>query len=156
MYISENTYSQIEKIIDDAHNVSYDEKDFKSKYFQLANKLCGLDILQQHQISFNELELGNVIIENDILTCIYEGKICKYKMEKRHAENGELVYILNATKSTPFHSGYIGKCYRVTKQITEEEKEWIHDSVVIGYDDREETPGWCLYDDQYVVLVSAT
>lgn len=154
MQISENTYKEIEKIIDEICELNPEEKNFKDKYFRLSNAICGLSILQQHQISFNEIELGNVIIDNDILTCILDNKIQKFRMEKRHANRGELVYIVNAIETEPFHPEYIGKCYKVTKQITEEESEWIQNCVVIGYDDKEETPGWCLYDDQYVVLVS--
>lgn len=153
MQITENTYLEIENLIDEVCDINPEEKDFKNKYFRLANKLCGIKILQQHQISFNEIELGNVIIENNILTCILDKKIQKFKMEKRHAEIGELAYIVKANGTQPFHKEYIGKCYKVTNQITQEEAEWVQDCVVVGYDDKKETPGWCLYDDQYIVLV---
>lgn len=63
------------------------------------------------------------------------------------------LYIVETTETTPFHSEYLGKCYRVTKQVTVEESQWIKNCVVIGYDEKEETPGWCLYDSQYVTLV---
>lgn len=46
-------------------------------------------------------------------------------MEKRHTENGELIYIVNATETYPFNPNYIGKCYKVTKQIQEEEKRMV-------------------------------
>lgn len=41
----------------------------------------------------NECDLGNIIIENDILTCIYNNKLHKYKIIKKEAKINDLILI---------------------------------------------------------------
>lgn len=152
--ITEEDYNELMDILDgyvqkldELPLVSDEYKDLKR---ELDNKFCGINMLQEHQIVHGELEIGNVIIHNDVLTCIYDNAIHKYKMLHRKANNGELVYIINASDTCPFNKRYIGRCFRVDSQPTEEELEWIQDFVSIHIDGLD--VGWCLYDDQYVVL----
>lgn len=126
---------------------SEEYKDFKRK---LDNRFCSINMTTEHQIIHSELNIGNVIIEDEILTCIYNEAIHKYKMLHRKAMNGELVYIIAATDSCPFNKRYIGRCFRVDKQPDQEMLEWVHDYVGINIEGLD--VGWCLDDDQYVVL----
>lgn len=125
-------------------------EEYKDLKYELDNKFCGINMLQEHDIVHGELEIGNVIIEGDILTCIHDNAIHKYKMLHRKANNGELVYITNATDFCPFNKRYIGRCFCVDAQPTKEELEWVKDFVGINLEGLD--TGWCLYDDQYVVL----
>lgn len=152
--ITEDDYNELMDILDGyvqkLSELSFGSKEYMDLKWELDNKFCGINMLQEHQIIHAELEIGNVFINNDILTCIYDNAIHKYKMLHRKANNGELVYITNATDTCPFSKRYIGRCFKVDSQPTEEELEWVKDFVSIHIEGLD--VGWCLYDDQYVVL----
>jgi hypothetical protein len=124
-------------------------EEYKDKKWELDNKFCGLTIWGEEQIINAELRIGNTYICDNILTCIYNNEIHKYKMISRPAQNRDLAYIISATEYTPFNLKYIGRCFIVDRHV--ENDEWVVNHVVVdlglGY-----KCGWCLYDDQYVVL----
>lgn len=148
LVLTDKEFSEIEKIIDgyviglnslDKQTVEYDNL----KHL-LDDKICGLNIFQENQLRKAEFNLGNVIIEEDILTCIYENTLHKFRMVKRKANSGEYAYMLNATDEDPFNKRYIGRCFKVGSHLTEEKQEFIEEGVVIDE--------CILYDSQYVVL----
>lgn len=124
--------------------------DYEWLKYELDNKFCGLEILREKDMLHAELNIGNVMIENNILTCIYDNNIHKFNMVKRKAKNGEYAYIVEATDCTPFNKKYIGRCFTVHSQPTKEELEWMSDHVGVHLEGL--YTGWCLYDCQYVVL----
>ena len=152
--ITEKDYNEILDILD-GYVQKLDElpigsEEYKDLKYELDNKFYGINMLQEHDIVHGELEIGNVIIKDDIITCIHDNAIHKYKMLHRKAKNGELAYIVNATDNCPFNTRYIGRCFRVDKQPTADELKWVKDFVSINLEGLD--VGWCLYDDQYVVL----
>lgn len=154
LVLTDKECDELEKIIDgyvvglnslNKHSVEYDNlKEL------LDNKLCGLDFLEERKICRSEINLGNVIIKDDMLTCIFDNVLHKFRMVNRKAANGEYAYILKATECVPFDNKYIGRCFRVGRQPTEIELEWVNNHVCIIENDSDYS--WCLYDDQYVVL----
>lgn len=152
--ITEEDYNVLMDILDGyvqkLDELPIDSEAYKDLKYELDNKFCGINMLQEHDIVHGELEIGNVIIEDDVLTCIHDNAIHKYKMLHRKANNGELAYITNATDGCPFNKRYIGRCFRVDAQPTKEELEWVKDFVGINLEGLD--TGWCLYDSQYVVL----
>lgn len=111
----------------------------------LDNDFCSLDVFEESKIINSELYIGNTFIEGDILTCIYDNTLHKFRMINRKANNGEYAYILNATDEDTFNRKYIGRCFKVDR----------HPKLNIDYvivESRDSMNGWCLYDDQYVVL----
>lgn len=146
LVLTDKECDELEKIIDgyavglnslNKHLVEYDN--LKKL---LDNKLCGLEVLDERKICISEINLGNVIIDNDILTCIYDSALHKFRMVNRKATSGEYAYILKAREVYPFHNKYIGRCFRT---IGEPNAEYVY--VNDSYDER-----WLLYDEQYVVL----
>lgn len=152
--ITEEDYNELTDILDGYVNkmdeLSINSKEYEKLKYELDNKFCGLNLLQEHQIVHRELNIGNVIIDKNILICIYNNSLHRYRMMHRKANNGELVYIVNATDYCPFNKRYIGRCFYVDAQPTKEELEWVKDFVGINIEGLD--TGWCLYDDQYVVL----
>lgn len=152
--LTDEEYEEINDILNgyviELGEINKNTEEYSNLKRKLDNKFCGLNILQEQQILWAELDIGNVMIEDDLLTYIYNNSLHRYKMLKRKAKNGEFVYIINATDCTPFNKKYIGRCFQVHKQPTKEELEWVCDHVVVNIEGLD--VGWCLYDDQYVVL----
>lgn len=152
--ITEEDYNELMDIMDGyvqkLDELPFGSEEYKDLKWELDNKFCGINMIQEHQIVHGELEIGNVIVEDDMLICIHDNAIHRYKMLHRKADNGELVYIIDATDTCPFNKRYIGRCFRVDSQPTEDVLKWVHDFVGINIEGLE--VGWCLYDDQYVVL----
>lgn len=117
---------------------------------KLDNSFYRIGLWNENEIIKSELELGNVIINNDILTCIYDNKIHNYKIIKRKGEVGEYAYIINASNNIPFNKKYIGRCFKIGKTPSNEELEYVQDHVVVNLEDGK--AGWCLYDDQYIII----
>lgn len=153
LQITENEYKKLESILDgyvyELSKLDVNSNEYRNLKHQLDNKACGLYLLQEHEIICNEFDIGNTMVENNILTCIYDNKIHKYKMLKRKATKGELVYITSADNTCPFNERYIGRCFYVSSD--QSKCESIKDHVVIYANDLD-IGGWCLYNDQYVVL----
>lgn len=118
-------------------------KEYHNLKIGLDYRFCGLDLFEESKIVKSELYIGNTLIEGDILTCIYDNALHKFRMVKRKANNGEYAYILNATDEDAFNRKYIGRCFKVCGQPIPDV-----DCVMVKSTDS----GWCLYDDQYVVL----
>lgn len=153
LQITEEDYKELINIFESyekLNELALESEKYIERKTALDNRFYGMNLHQEHDIIHAELEIGNVIIENDILTCIHDNALHRYKMVHRKASNGELVYITNATDFVPFNKRYIGRCFRVDTQPTKDELEWIKDFVGINLDGLD--TGWCLYDDQYVVL----
>lgn len=152
--ITEEDYNDLLDIIDGyvqkLEELPMCSEEYRVLKYELDNKLCGINMLQEHDIIHGELDIGNVIIEDDVLTCIHDNAIHKYKMTHRKANNGELAYITNATDLYPFNTRYIGRCFKVDKQPTKNEFSRVKNFVEINLEGLD--VGWCLYDDQYVVL----
>lgn len=152
--ITEEDYNELMDIMDGyvqkLEELPFGSEEYKNLKWELDDKFCGINMTTEHHIIHAELEIGNVIIKDNVLTCIYDNSIHRYKMLHRKANNGELVYITNATDTCPFNKRYVGRCFRVDKQPDAEMLEWVHDYVGINIEGLD--VGWCLYDDQYVVL----
>lgn len=152
--ITEEDYSELMDILNgyvyELEEIPFGSNEYKDLKRELDNKFCSINMTTEHQIIHDELDIGNVIIKDNILTCIYDNCIHKYKMSHRKANNGELVYIVNATDTCPFNKRYIGRCFKVYRQPDVEMLKWVHDFVGINIKGLD--TGWCLYDDQYVVL----
>lgn len=152
--ITEEDYNELMDIIDGyvqkLNELPFGSEEYKDLKWELDDKFCGINMIQEHQIIHGELEIGNVIVEDDVLTCIHDNAIHRYKMLHRKANNGELVYITDASDTCPFNKRYIGRCFKVDKQPSKDELQWVHDFVGINIEGLD--VGWCLYDDQYVVL----
>lgn len=152
--LTNNEFDEISNILDgyviELNDLEVSSEEYRKLKYELDNQFCGLHIFGEKQIIHAELNLGNVIINDDILTCIYDNAIHKFKMLKRKAKNGEYAYIVSATDCEPFNKKYIGRCFKVHKQPTKEDLEWIVEHVSVNLEDLD--VGWCLYDDQYVVL----
>jgi hypothetical protein len=150
--ITEKDYKELQNVLDgyvsELSKLDVNSNEYRNLKHQLDNKACGLYLLQEHEIICNEFDIGNVMIENNILTCIYDNKIHKYKMLKRKATKGELVYITNAEDTCPFGKRYIGRAFYIS---SDEDKCKLAKNHVVIYTNGFNT-GWCLYDDQYVVL----
>jgi hypothetical protein len=152
--LTEKEFNEIKNILD-SYVVKLDKlnklsEDYKNLKYQLDNTFCGLGILAEHDMLHAELNIGNVIIKDDILTCIYDNELHKFNMLKRKANNGEYAYITKATDCNPFNTKYIGRCFMVHKQPTERNLENVANYVEVDLEGL--YTGWCLYDDQYVVL----
>jgi hypothetical protein len=152
--ISEEEFNELNEVLngycDRLNELEITSSEYSELKWELDNRFCGLKLWQEEEMIHSELDIGNTIIEDDTLTCIYNNKLHKFKMSKRKANNGEYAYIVNATESTPFSTKYIGRCFKVGSQPTKEMLEWVHDYVSINIEGLDY--GWCLYDDQYVVL----
>lgn len=146
--------NEIEAILDgytdELNKLDTSSEGYRRLKEQLDDRFCGLNLFAESPIIHAELDIGNVIIEDDILTCIYDSKLHKFKMVKRKASNGEYAYITNATDQCPFNTKYLGRCFKVDKQPTDEMLEFVVDCVIVNVNDSEY--GWLLYDVQYVVL----
>lgn len=152
--ITENDYNELVEIMDGyvekLNGLSSESKEYKDLKWELDNKFCGINMLMEHQIIHAEFDIGNVAIKDDVLTCIYDNSIHQYKMLHRKANNEELVYITSADDHCPFNKRYIGRCFKVSQQPDREMLKWVADYVGINIKGLD--TGWCLYDDQYVVL----
>ena len=135
---------------DDLDNLDKNTNEYDLLKYELDCKFCSLDIWQESSFTHAELHLGNVIIDNNMLICIYDNKLRRYKMVKRKAYNNEYVYITNSNDHYPFNTKYIGRCFKIDRQPTEDILEYVNNHVCINEDGLD--TGWCLYDDQYVVL----
>jgi hypothetical protein len=71
-------------------------------------------------------------------------------MVKRKAKINEYAYIIISSEMVPFSNKYIGRCFKIDKTPSSEELEFVTDHVVV-YEEGLKT-GWCLFDNQYVVL----
>lgn len=145
--ITENDYNELMDIFD-GYVYKLDEfknnsEEYNKLKTQLDNKFCGVNMIFEHEIVYNEFNIGNTIIDDDILTCIYNNSIHKYKMIHRKAKKEELAYITKADKTCPFNERYIGRCFYVSESSNR--CEGIKDHVII-YEEGFNT-GWCLYDD---------
>ena len=152
--LTNKEFEKISNILDgyvmELNELDISSEEYKNLKEKLDNQFCGLRIFGEKQILHAELDLGNVMINADILTCIFGNAIHKFKMVKRKAMNGEYAYIVSATDCEPFNTKCIGRCFKVHKQPTKEDLGWIVDHVSVNLEDLD--AGWCLYDDQYVVL----
>lgn len=152
--ITEDDYKTLVHIIDGytdkLNNLSIGSEEYNYLKHELDNQLCSLNLLTEYQIIHAELDIGNVIINNDVLTCIYDNKLHKYKMVHRKANIGDIVYINNATDTCPFNKRYIGRCFKVSNLPDSQLAHWVKDCVCVNIKDLDS--GWLLYDDQYVVL----
>jgi hypothetical protein len=154
LFLKEEEINDI-KILLDGYTKELDEIDKNSDNYDLFKyeldcKFCGLDIWEDALKSNAELYLGNVIIENNILTCIFNNKLHRYKMVQRKAYNNEYVYITNSNDCLPFNTKYIGRCFKVDSQPTQYSLGDTKNHVRINEEGLD--TGWCLYDSQYVVL----
>jgi hypothetical protein len=145
--------NEIEEILEGYTNklnkLTPSSEDYRKLKEHLDNKFCGLNLFSESQVTLAELDLGNVIIEDDILTCIYDNRIHKFKMVKRKACNGEQVYIVNATEQDAFNTKYRNRCFKIHGQPTKYSSN-SKPHVLVKWEGEEY--GWCLYDHQYVVL----
>lgn len=89
--ITEEDYNELTDILDGYVNkmdeLSTNSKEYKKLKYELDNKFCGLNLLQEHQIVHRELDIGNVIIDENILICIYNNSLHRYRMLHRKANN---------------------------------------------------------------------
>ena len=152
--LSEMEFNELSGIMDGYSNRLYDydtNSDEYSNYkYELDNRFCGLNLWQEKSILHAELNLGNVIIDDNILTCIFDNKLHRFNMLNRKANNGEYAYITNSSNRCPFNPKYIGRCFMVHKQATDYELGLVKDFVIVNEEGSEY--GWNLYDSQYVVL----
>jgi hypothetical protein len=136
-------YEEFEKLLDDFCHGDNSEDNL----WCLQNNFCTFSITlgQEFEILEHELNFGNVIIKDDILTCIDKNsQLHSYQIVKRKANAGDIVQIINPQKSTPFNLRHKDRFFRVNKQADKDLQEWVQPCVIVG--------NWCLYDDQYVVL----
>jgi hypothetical protein len=152
--LTEKEFNQLNNIVDGYSNRLYELESGTEEYndlkLQLDNEFCELRIFGEKQIIHAELNLGNVMIKDDILTCIYDNEIHRFNMVNRKASNNEYAYIIQADDCDPFHTKYIGRCFKVSKQPSKEALEWCVEHVCINEEGLD--VGWNLYDSQYVVL----
>lgn len=152
--LTNEQYNQLEDILygytNELDELDPSSDEYSNLKYELDCKFCGFGLWQEKQMLHAELVLGNVMIENNVLTCIYNNKLHKFNMAKRKAKNGEYAYITNSSDTLPFNNKYIGRCFKVHAQPTKEELEWVKDFVGVNIEGLD--TGWCLYDDQYVVL----
>ena len=77
--ITEKDYNELMDIMDGyvekLNELSFDSEEYRNLKWELDNKFCGINITTEHQIIHAELEIGNVIIKDDVLTCIYNNSI---------------------------------------------------------------------------------
>ncbi len=146
LVLTDKECDELEKIIDGyavgLNSLNKNSVEYDNLKELLDNKLCGLGFLDERKICHSEINLGNVIIDNDILTCIYDNTVHNFRMVSRKANDGEYAYILSALDIDSFHKKYIGRCFKVIGQPN------------MGYVCIEDSTSerWLLSDDQYVVL----
>ena len=122
-------------------------------YQYLINKSTersGLNIFRATESNYSEVKIGNTYIENDILTCIYDNKIHKYQIVKRKANKNDLALIISPCLADGDEEGkYINHVFKIWNRTNHDEQ--TVECAVVRINDVE-YQGWCLYDDQYVVL----
>ena len=122
-------------------------------YQYLINKSTersGLNIFRATESNYSEVKIGNTYIENDILTCIYDNKIHKYQIVKRKANKNDLALIISPCLADGNEKGkYINHVFKIWDRTNN--NGWTVECAVVRINDVE-YQGWCLYDDQYVVL----
>ena len=100
--ITEKDYNELMDIMDGyvqkLEELPFGSEEYKNLKWELDDKFCGINMTTEHHIIHAELEIGNVIIKDNVLTCIYDNSIHRYKMLHRKANNGELVYIISNNK----------------------------------------------------------
>lgn len=103
------------------------------------------DLYNMNKLSKYEINLGNVIISGDNLTCINdESKLVHYELLKTKAKKNDIIYIVNSDETLPFGIEAMGRFFRVTDSEDKECLEWVVNHVVIGDS--------LVYDSQYLVL----
>lgn len=144
--ITEDDYNVLEKIYSDLSELSSENiRDYI--LWDIQNKFCNvlIDLGREFEKLQYEINMGNTIIDNNILTCISEdGKQKRYNLVSRKANIGDVVYIILATNQTPFNNRHIHRFYKVTELADAEILDMVIDHVVVD--------NWCLYHDQYLVL----
>lgn len=147
-FLTEQEYNTLIEVLNgyiDYDGEVFCDKCFEAKY-DLDKKVCELDLWRANEYNYSEIKLGNTYIENDVLTCIFDNAIHKFKMVNRKADKGDLAFI---TGHSLAGDKYIGHCFRVYERTTND--GWSKECAVVRINDAEHQ-GWCLYDGQYIVL----
>lgn len=142
---TEQNQNDLDKIFSEIDEI-YGTEDIEDKLYIIQNKLATLSIElgQEFEILEHEINLGNVKIEDDILTCIHNNKILNYKLSKKKANLEDIVMIINTSESTPFKNKHKNRFFKVTEEAEKDLLKWVVPCVIVG--------NWCLYGDQYLVL----
>ena len=151
-WLTEKEYNELIEIL--YKYVDYERElfcnDCSDKKYKLDNKTCGLNIFRATENNYSEIKIGNTYIENDILTCIYDNKIHKYQIVKRKANKNDLALIISPCLADGNEEGkYINHVFKIWDRTNN--NGWTVECAVVRINDVEHQ-GWCLYDDQYVVL----
>ena len=122
------------------------------KKYHIDNEICGLHIWDADQNNYSEIKIGNTYIHDNTLTCIFDNQIHKYKIINRPANKGDLALIIAPCLADGDTKGkYINHVFKVDDRTNNE--GWTKECSIVRINDNNQQ-GWCLYDDQYVVLES--
>lgn len=111
----------------------------------MMGEIASISIWDKADLSISEELYGNLLIKKEVALCIKDNKLLRFKIVKRLADKGDLVYITKKSGLMP--DDYIGKYYRVFDRYNEAPR-------ILGIDTYRDGQKiyTSLHDDQYIVL----
>lgn len=151
-WLTEKEYNKLMSVLDEY--VDYEGDLFcdkcREKKYELDEKTCGLDIFRAIENNYSEVKIGNTYIKDNILTCIFDNQIHKYQMVNRKANKNDVALIIAPCLADGDERGkYINHVFKVWDRTNND--GWTVECATVRINDIEHQ-GWCLYDEQYVVL----
>lgn len=151
-FLTKSEYDKLTNLI--SNYLDDDRKLFcnkcSNKKYQIDNEICGLDIWKANKNNYSEVKIGNTYIQDNVLMCIYDNQIHKYRIVHRKANKGDLVLIITPCLANGDTKGkYINHVFKVDDRTNNH--GWTEECATVRINDNEQQ-GWCLFDDQYVVL----
>ena len=142
------TASEYEKLMNCiGQYIDYDNElfcdDCRDKKYKLDDEVCGLDLWRADENNYSELKIGNTYIKDNVLTCIFNNAVHKYKIVNRKADKGDLALIIKPCLADGNTKGkFINHVFKVNGRTNND--GWTEECATVRINNIE-YQGWCFY-----------